>query len=60
MSERVGERFASIASALPRRAALQPNALAIVCPHGRDRQGKVRYSHYSYAQLDAQSDLIAR
>ncbi len=55
-----GDGFAGIASALPRRAALQPNAPAIVCPQGRDRQGKLRYSHYSYAQLDAQSDLIAR
>ena len=60
MSAGCGDRFASIASALPRRAALQPNALAIVCPRGRDRQGKLRTSHYSYAELDAQSDLIAR
>ena len=55
-----GDAFAGIASALPRRAALQPNDLAIVCPRGRDPQGKVRTSHYTYAQLDAQSDLIAR
>jgi acyl-CoA synthetase (AMP-forming)/AMP-acid ligase II len=60
MSAGCGERFASIASALPRMAALQPKARAIVCPQGRDRQGKLRFSHYSYAELDAQSDLIAR
>ena len=50
----------SIASYLPRMAEQQPHALAIVCPHGRDRHGKVRYTHYTYAQLHDQSDLIAR
>ncbi len=52
--------FASIASYLPHMARRQPHALAIVYPGGRDRHGKVRYDHYTYAQLDAQSDLIAR
>ncbi|MEE8218362.1 MAG: fatty acid CoA ligase family protein, partial [Vicinamibacteria bacterium] len=52
--------FASIASYLPRMARRQPHALAIVYPGGRDRHGKVRYDHYTYAQLDAQSDLLAR
>lgn len=56
----MSEPFASIASHLPRMAKQQPHALAIVCPDGRDRHGKVRYSHYTYAQLDAESDLIAR
>ncbi|MEE9607977.1 MAG: fatty acid CoA ligase family protein [Myxococcota bacterium] len=56
----MSESFASIASFLPRMAAKQPHALAIVHPEGRDRQGVVRYTHYTYAQLDAQSDLIAR
>ncbi len=56
----MSERFASIASALPRMAAHQPNALAILYPDGRDRHGRVRYTHYTYAQLDAHSDLIAR
>ncbi len=52
--------FVSIASHLPRMAKLRPHALAIVYPDGRNRDGKVRYTHYTYAQLDAQSDLIAR
>ncbi|MCH7643767.1 MAG: AMP-binding protein [Myxococcales bacterium] len=56
----MSEPFASIASYLPRMAEQQPHALAIVCPDGRDRHGKARYTHYTYAQLDAQSDLIAR
>ena len=52
--------FVSIASYLPRMAERQPHALAVVYPDGRDRHGRVRYTHYTYAQLDAQSDLIAR
>jgi len=52
--------FASIVSYLPLMAKRQPHALAIVCPDGRNRHGKVRYTHYTYAELDAQSDLIAR
>ncbi len=62
MSGRPGpeEDFAGIASALPRMAARRPNALAIVRPRGRDRQGRLRTSHFTYAQLDAESDLIAR
>ena len=56
----MSEGFASIASYLPRMAARQPHALAIVHPDGRDAQGVARYTHYTYAQLDAQSDLIAR
>ncbi len=56
----MSEGFASIASYLPRMAARQPHALAIVHPAGRDGQGVARYTHYTYAQLDSQSDLIAR
>jgi len=56
----MSEGFASIASYLPRMAARQPHALAIVHPDGRDAQGVARYTHYTYAQLDSQSDLIAR
>ena len=52
--------FVSIASYLPRMAERQPHALAIVYPDGRDRHGRVRYTHYTYAQLDEQSELIAR
>ena len=56
----MSDPFVSIASYLPRMAERQPNALAIVYPDGRDRHGRVRYTRYTYAQLDAQSDLIAR
>lgn len=56
MSER---STCNIAAALPRVAAAQPHALAIVYPDGRDGRGKVRYTHYTYAQLDHDSDLLA-
>lgn len=56
MSER---STCNIAAALPRVAAEQPHALAVVYPDGRDARGKVRYTHYTYAQLDHDSDLLA-
>jgi acyl-CoA synthetase (AMP-forming)/AMP-acid ligase II len=52
--------FESIACYLPRMARQQPDALAIVHPAARDRPGKARPTQYTYAELDAQSDLIAR
>ena len=45
----MSEGFASIASYLPRMTALQPHALAIVHPAGRDAQGVAHYTHYTYA-----------
>ncbi|MEZ4473498.1 MAG: fatty acid CoA ligase family protein [bacterium] len=50
----------NIAGFLPAMAAARPDAPAIVFPHGRDAHGKVAYTHYTYAQLDAESDAIAR
>jgi acyl-CoA synthetase (AMP-forming)/AMP-acid ligase II len=49
----------NIAAALPRVAREQPHTLAVVYPDGRDARGKVRYTHYTYAQLDHDSDLLA-
>ena len=50
----------NIASLLPRRAAERPHQLAVACPVGRDAAGRVSYSHYTFAQLDRESDLLAR
>lgn len=50
----------NIASTLPEMAAKQPYTPAIFYPAGRDANGKRRYTHYTYAQLDHDSDVIAR
>lgn len=49
----------NIAAVLPTMARTQPHALAVVFPDGRDARGKVRYTHYTYRQLDHDSDLLA-
>ncbi len=49
----------NIAAFLPRLAELQPYVPAVVFPHGRDAAGKVSYTHYTFAQLDRESDVIA-
>ncbi|MDJ0841080.1 MAG: fatty acid CoA ligase family protein [Acidobacteriota bacterium] len=50
---------ANIASFLPQLAGRNPHAPAVIYPEGRDRQGRVSYTHYTYLQLDRESDLIA-
>jgi acyl-CoA synthetase (AMP-forming)/AMP-acid ligase II len=51
----------NIALALTQAAAAQPDALAIRCPTGRDRDGRTRYdASLSYAELDRQSSEVAR
>ncbi len=51
---------ANIAAVLPEVARNQPFKPAIVFPNGRDRNGKVCYTHYTYAQLNDESDRMAR
>jgi len=52
---------ANIAACLPDRARRQPHALAVVFPlQHRDAQGRRAYTHFTYQQLDARSDQIAR
>ena len=50
----------NVAGHLPRVAALRPFAPAIYFPDGRDSRGRVRYTHYTYRQLDEASDRIAK
>ncbi|MHC4993506.1 MAG: fatty acid CoA ligase family protein [Planctomycetota bacterium] len=54
------ETTVNIASHLPRMAELQPHTLAVAFPQGRDPQGRVSYTRYTYRQLDEQSNAIAR
>jgi acyl-CoA synthetase (AMP-forming)/AMP-acid ligase II len=39
-------------------ARQQPYRMAVVVPCGRDRSGRVRYTHFTYRQLDQDSDQI--
>jgi acyl-CoA synthetase (AMP-forming)/AMP-acid ligase II len=50
----------NVALHLPALARKRPYALAVVCPHGRDRAGHIAYTHLTCRQLDAQSDRLAR
>ena len=58
-TEREGETV-NIAAHLPAMAEAQPFAPAIFFPDGRNARGKVRYTHYTYRQLDEASDRIAK
>ncbi len=49
----------NIAAHLPAMAASQPQTLAIVQPRGRDRFGRFRYRHFTFRELDHESDVIA-
>ena len=49
----------NIATHLSTMAHREPYRLAVVVPDGRDRAGRVRYTHLTYRQLDEDSDRIA-
>jgi len=50
----------NVAAHLSRMARIQPYKRAVVCPCGRDRQGRVAYAHLTFHQLDVESDRLAR
>jgi acyl-CoA synthetase (AMP-forming)/AMP-acid ligase II len=50
----------NIAAPLVTMAEAQPQTLAIAQPFGRDRHGRIRYRHYTYRELNAESDALAR
>jgi acyl-CoA synthetase (AMP-forming)/AMP-acid ligase II len=50
----------NIAAPLVSMAQTQPQTLAIAQPFGRDRHGRIRYRHYTYRELNAESDALAR
>ena len=52
--------FVNIASFLPVMAEKQPQERAIIVPRGRDRDGGPKYTHYTFEQLNRESDCIAR
>ncbi|HHH28694.1 MAG TPA: peptide synthase [Polyangiaceae bacterium] len=51
---------ANIAAHVSRMAVERPYAPAIFFPDGRGARGRVRYTHYTYRQLDEASDNIAK
>lgn len=50
----------NIARALKDMARERPYAVAMHYPDGADANGRIRYTHYTYKQLDEASDIIAR
>ncbi len=50
----------NIAAALVSMAQTQPQTLAIAQPFGRDRHGRIRYRHYTYRDLNTESDALGR
>jgi olefin beta-lactone synthetase len=50
---------ANIAAFLVAMADEKPHTKAVIAPSGRDRAGRVRYTHLTYKQLDRDSDQIA-
>jgi len=51
--------FVNIASYLNRVAETQPYQRAVVYPAGRDKNGRIAYSHLTFLQLDRESDYLA-
>ena len=49
----------NIASYLTRTAIIQPHKRAVVYPAGRDKRGRIAYSHLTFLQLDQESDCLA-
>lgn len=49
----------NIAAYLPEMARLRPLSPAVYFPQGKDRRGRVAYTHYTFAQLDRESNRIA-
>ena len=49
----------NIAAHLPAMAERLPHMPGVVFPHGRDKAGRVAYTHFTFAQLECESNLIA-
>ncbi len=53
------EQTVNVATHLKRMARIQPYKRAVVYPVGRDKGGRVAYSHLTFLQLDRESDCLA-
>ncbi len=54
------ESYVNIASAVDSMAVRFPNSLSIVFPEGRDKTGRVSYTHYTFRQLAEETRIIAK
>jgi acyl-CoA synthetase (AMP-forming)/AMP-acid ligase II len=50
----------NIATELTAQARANPDRMAIACPGGREADGRTKYTQLTYAELDAESDRVAR
>jgi olefin beta-lactone synthetase len=57
--EHPGPEWVNVAIHLKEMARTRPYKRAVVCPRGRDPQGRVTYAHLTFQQLDEESDRLA-
>jgi len=50
----------NVSSYLKRNAEKEPDKPAVLCPAGRDNNGRLIYSQLTFIQLDQESDCLAR
>lgn len=53
------DNFVNVSAYLNRIARIQPYKRAVVYPEGRDENERIAYTHYTYRQLDEDSDVLA-
>ncbi len=49
----------NVALYLRKMASERPYHKAVICPAGRDKNGRVTYTHLTFQQLDRESDCMA-
>ncbi|MGD9308836.1 MAG: fatty acid CoA ligase family protein [Desulfosarcina sp.] len=59
-SQKSGQPTINVATYLRTMARIQSYQRAVVCPCGRDSQGRVAYTHLTFRQLDIESDRLAQ
>jgi len=60
MPKKTEPPIVNVAAYLRKMARTQPYKRAVVCPCGRDREGRVAYTHLTFRQLDIESDCLAQ
>lgn len=59
MAARAESATANIAGRLSEVAERRPHQAAVIVPQGRGSGGKMRYAHFTFRQLDRDSDAVA-